>query len=153
MARIFTAEQIERALRSQGGIKAAAARALQAETGKSCSRELVAMAVHRSKRLQEACEQARDFTVDMAEQIMVEALQNKDLNAARFYLETLGKSRGFTRRLEMTGKDGGAVELSLPMPIAEARKRNEQLIDALASRAAGAAEPASAARGNGKVVG
>jgi hypothetical protein len=151
-ARIFTVAQIERALKSQAGIQTAAARALQAETGKPCSRELVAQAVHRSKRLQDACAAAREFTVDMAEQIMVEALQNKDIVAAKFYLETLGKGRGFSKRLEMTGKDGRPLEIGVPAQVAEARQRNEQLIDDVASRAPGADDPAAAPRGNGAVV-
>jgi hypothetical protein len=150
-ARLFTLDQIETALRAQGGVKAAAARALEATTGGriKCSRELVAMAVHRSKRLQQVCDDVREFTLDLAESVVLQAIQAHDLNAAKFILETLGKGRGFTKRIEMTGKNGSAVEVSLPISIAEARRRNEQLLDDVARRMDGTDDPATAPRGNG----
>jgi hypothetical protein len=137
-ARLFTLDQIETALRAQGGVKAAAARALEATTGGciKCSRELVAMAVHRSKRLQQVCDDVREFTLDLAESAVLQAIQAHDLNAAKFLLETRGKARGFTKRVEMTGKNGAAVEVALPIPVAAARRCNEQLIDEVARRMA-----------------
>jgi hypothetical protein len=87
-ARLFTTDQIETALRAQGGVKAAAARALEAATGGriKCSRELIAMAVHRSKRLQSVCEDIREFTLDLAEGVVLQAISAGDFNAAKFYL-------------------------------------------------------------------
>lgn len=57
----------------------------------------------------------RDETVqaivdDIEEGYMVDALKG-DTGARRFFLQTLGKERGYVVRNENTGKDGGPVHL------------------------------------------
>ena len=48
--------------------------------------------------------------MDLVEDNMLQAAREGDLSAARFVLQTRGKDRGFTTRVETTGKDGGPVE-------------------------------------------
>jgi hypothetical protein len=134
--RLFTVDQLEVALRAQAGIQSAAAKALSDVIGQPVSPQVVSYNVLRHPRLREAIRQAQDFTLDMAESVMLQALQAGDVNVAKFYLETLGKGRGFTKRIEMTGKDGGALVVALPAQVAEARRRNEQLLDEVAMRVA-----------------
>jgi hypothetical protein len=57
----------------------------------------------------------RDETVqaivdDIEEAYMVDALKG-DTGARRFFLQTLGKDRGYIVRTESTGKDGGPIHL------------------------------------------
>jgi phage terminase small subunit len=64
----------------------------------------------------------------------------------RAALVDLGRHLGIFKpeRLELTGKDGGPVEVS------DARQRNLDLIEAVARRKAGEAEPAGTPRGDGE---
>jgi predicted transcriptional regulator len=48
---------------------------------------------------------------DIEERYMLDAL-NGDTGARRFFLQTLGKDRGYVVRNENTGKDGGPVHLA-----------------------------------------
>jgi hypothetical protein len=57
----------------------------------------------------------RDETVqaivdDIEESYMIDALKG-DTGARRFFLQTLGKDRGYIVRTENTGKDGGPIHL------------------------------------------
>lgn len=56
---------------------------------------------------------ARDEIVDMAEQVMIDKMKDGSESAARYILSTLGKERGYTERLELTGKDGADITVTL----------------------------------------
>lgn len=66
------------------------------------------MAVSRHQRLKDACDRARERTLDLAESKLVERIHDGDTNAIKFMLETLGKNRGFTRKAE------GTVQFQMP---------------------------------------
>jgi hypothetical protein len=51
----------------------------------------------------------REEIVDYAEMGLRGAVLNKEAWAIAFSLKTLGKSRGYVERQEVTGKDGGAI--------------------------------------------
>ena len=96
--RRFTEAQIEGALRSQGGIQAAAAQALEKATGVKCSRQLVHERVKNSPRLRQAIQETEEEVLDLAENVVLKSLNAGEFNAAHFVLETRGKHRGYTRR-------------------------------------------------------
>lgn len=96
--RLFTIRQIEQALRNSAGIQARAAELLEQATGIRCSRKVVNDAVTRHHELRQAIVEAEEQTIDLAESVILKHLHDGDLNAARFYLETKGKLRGYSRR-------------------------------------------------------
>jgi CRP-like cAMP-binding protein len=96
--RRFTEAQIEAALRSQGGIQAAAAQALEKVTGVRVTRQAIHERVKNSPRLRQAITETEEEVLDLAENVVLQSLNKGDLNAARFVLETRGKDRGYTRR-------------------------------------------------------
>jgi CRP-like cAMP-binding protein len=96
--RRFTDAQIEAALRSQGGIQAAAAQALEKATGVRVTRQAIHERVKHSRRLRQAITETEEEVLDLAENVVLKSLNAGDFNAARFVLETRGKHRGYTRR-------------------------------------------------------
>ena len=95
---VFSDAQLEAALRSQGGIQAAAAQALEQATGVRVTRQAVHERVKRNPRLRRAIQETEEEVLDLAENVVLKSLNNGDFNAARFVLETRGKHRGYTRR-------------------------------------------------------
>ena len=51
-------------------------------------------------------------TVDMAEGVLLESIQNKDVQSAKWYLSTIGKKRGYSERQEITGADGSDLQVT-----------------------------------------
>jgi hypothetical protein len=140
----FTIDQLEAALRSQGGIQSAAAKVLEEASGRAVQRSLISQAVARSPRLQQAIAETTESVLDLAENVIVQALNNGDVNAAKFVLETRGKQRGYTRRIDamMT------ASLNLNVTVTEARRAFYEELDQMAARRravmggrAGGAEP------------
>jgi hypothetical protein len=109
--RVYSDAEIDAALTKSHGILAVAARAL------GCAR----------KAIQERIDGAPDYwkprlaayretMVDKGENVILEAMDSEDekvkLDAAKYLLTCLGKARGYTTRTEVTGADGGPVEVS-----------------------------------------
>lgn len=57
----------------------------------------------------------RNSVIDAIETKELESALNGDGTSRRFVLTTLGKERGFSTRVEQTGKDGGPIERSDPL--------------------------------------
>jgi len=55
-------------------------------------------------------EEARESLADDAESAVAVAVSKREPWAISFVLRTLGRSRGYVERQEVTGKDGGAIE-------------------------------------------
>jgi hypothetical protein len=150
--RNFSDLQIEEALRKCGGIQVRAAVALEQATGISCTRKVINNAVQRSPRLRAVCNEILEEVLDIAEDEAIKKIKSGDTTMIKFFLETRGKTRGYTRRAELTGAAGGAMafvgSMSVTDPkslgLAEIRRRNLELIDAVASRLRGCAIPAGA---------
>ena len=95
MARLkVTDGQIEGALRQTSGIKSAAADLLKVD------RTTIQARVDRSPRLQQAIKDIRERVVDKAEGVVMDALNKKDKQTARWALERLGKDRGYATKIE-----------------------------------------------------
>ena len=94
----FSDAKIESALRALGGIMSVAAQALHDATGTKISRQAIRERVLRSPRLRRAIEEAEEASLDLAESKLMQAIDAGDINATKFFLETRGKRRGFSRR-------------------------------------------------------
>ncbi len=100
----FAIPKVIEALQETGGLKARAARLL------GCTRATVKSYIERYPEIQAALEEAEEDLLDEAESQLREQIRAGQLTAIIFFLKTKGKGRGYTERVETTGKDGGPIE-------------------------------------------
>ena len=53
---------------------------------------------------------------DLAESTVLKAIRDGDVSAAKWYLTTKAKDRGYAERREISGPDGGPVDVELRWP-------------------------------------
>jgi hypothetical protein len=99
-------------LRQCGGIKTVAAERL------NVGRTTLYAFLNEHPEIQEADSEIADELLDVAEGQVVIALRSGDMQTVRWYLELKGKDRGFVRRVETTGKNGGPVETAQKLDLA-----------------------------------
>lgn len=97
------AEVIE-ALRKSGGLKTAAAQMLKVARGTLYS------FLDENPDIEEALTDIDEEIKDLAEGKMLQLLRAGDPQTIRWFLEMKAKDRGYARRVENTGKDGGPIE-------------------------------------------
>jgi hypothetical protein len=102
----FTVEQVETALRASAGIRSAAARML------GCAPSTIANYLDRHPALREVEAEILDQNLDLAETKLLTAIRDGNLTAVIFFLKTKGKLRGYTERAEVTGADGGPIDVT-----------------------------------------
>jgi len=130
MRRSYSDAQLESALRAAGGIQTAAAETLAALIGKPVSRQAINNRVKRNPRLQQAIREAEEAVLDTAEGVLQRAIEAGDLLAVKFYLETRGKQRGYTRRIDATMTANVNVDIS----VSDARRAFYEELDQMAAR-------------------
>ena len=91
------------AIKKNGGAVYLAAREL------GCAPNTIYNRMKKTPALKQAVEDARGEVVDYAEQKLRLAILNGEPWAIAMALKTIGKSRGYVERQEVTGADGGAV--------------------------------------------
>lgn len=101
----LTTKQIETAIQEKRGNVAAVARSL------GVSREAIYKQIRKYKTLQGALDTARETMLDNAETALYDQALEGNTTALIFFLKTQGKSRGYTERSELTGADGGAINI------------------------------------------
>jgi hypothetical protein len=143
----FKVAHVAEALRKSAGIVSEAAKVLEKAYGK-CTPQTVRNYMARHPSLRVATDEAVEFNLDLAETRLIAAISADppDVNAIRFYLETKGKHRGYTRRQEITGANGKPIEVSdarerFIAELTEIAGRLTAPIGHLADRANGAARP------------
>lgn len=100
----YAAAQVIEAIQRARGVKAVAARILE------CSRQTVDNYIERYVTVRAAYEEQRETLIDVAEGKLIKKLDEDEWAAIKFVLTTLGKSRGYTERQEITGAEGGPIE-------------------------------------------
>ena len=103
MAVKFTNAQIIEGLNSVNGMVYLAARKI------GCNPQTIYNSMKTNTAIREACDNARGELIDISEQKLRAAVLNGEPWAVAMVLKTLGKSRGYVERQEVTGADGGAV--------------------------------------------
>ena len=101
----LTVEKVQPHLEATRGNIAAAARRL------GYTRQHVDKFVLDHPTLHEIVKQAREARVDYAESKLDEAINKGEAWAICFTLKTLGKSRGYVERTEITGADSGPITI------------------------------------------
>lgn len=103
----YAKEAFETAIKGSRGIKTA----IVARVG--CSKQTLENAIQRWPELGVMIDDERASIVDLAESKLLQQVNNNEIRAILFTLETLGKDRGWSKRTEVTGKDGAAL-LDIP---------------------------------------
>lgn len=103
MGQKYTNAQILEAVKSVNGMIYLAARSI------GCNPQTIYNRMKQTAAIRDAVESARGEIVDIAEQKLRMAIQNGEPWAVAMTLKTLGKSRGYVERQEVTGADGGAI--------------------------------------------
>jgi hypothetical protein len=93
--RKFLASQVAEALQKSHGLQQLAAEAL------GCSRRTIANYVKEHPTVAEAYDEAREVVLDVAESKLIAAIEDGKEWAVKFYLSTVGKSRGYTQKQEI----------------------------------------------------
>ena len=99
----YTAAQIIEALREKHGNLSAASRYL------GCSRDTVRRYINTYPTVKAVADEERETLIDFAENQLFQQVKDGNITAIIFTLKTIGKSRGYVERQEVTGADGGAV--------------------------------------------
>lgn len=91
---MLTKERVAEALRKNAGVQAAAARAL------GVTRQAIQNWLRDHPELREVIAENDETLLDLAESNLIKALKNGEKWATRYMLDTKGKVRGYTRRVE-----------------------------------------------------
>ena len=105
MAEKYTTAQIIEALREKHGNMAAAARFL------NCSRNTISRYIEQYPTVKAVADEERETLIDFAENQLFQQVKDGNITAIIFTLKTIGKSRGYVERQEVTGADGGKVQI------------------------------------------
>jgi hypothetical protein len=103
---IISTEKIIAALQAANGLVSIAAKNIP------CSPQTIYSRAKKVQAVQQTITDAREELVDRAELALRCAVMDKEAWAVALVLKTLGKNRGYVERQEVSGKDGGAIELT-----------------------------------------
>ncbi len=99
----FTNKQIIDAVNSVNGMIYLAARKI------GCNPQTIYNRMNKTPAIREAVDNSRGEMVDIAEQKFRIAISNGEPWAIAMALKTIGKSRGYVERQEVTGAEGQAI--------------------------------------------
>jgi len=101
----FSNQQIVDAVSSVNGMVYLAARKL------GCNPQTIYNRMAKSPTIREAVDNARGELIDISEQKLRGSVMNGEPWAVAMVLKTLGKHRGYVERQEVTGADGGKLQI------------------------------------------
>ncbi len=102
----ITDKMIQRALVSTGGVKSAAANYL------GISYHSIYKRLKNNPALQEQMEAVIDERIDFTESMLMRLIAQGEIRAITFFLETVGKARGYTKQqLEVAVKHEGSIAI------------------------------------------
>jgi len=107
MAEKYTTAQMIEALREKHGNLSAAARYL------GCSRNTIARYIENYPTVKAVYDEERETLIDFAENQLFQQVKDGNITAIIFTLKTIGKSRGYVERQEVTGADGKPMETKI----------------------------------------
>ena len=101
-----TIQQIEEKLIEGNGNTSAVARAC------GVTRQAIQQRIQKSPKLQKLVAELLETKLDTAEDKLFNNVERGEGWAICFFLKTQGKKRGYVERAELTGAEGGAIEVS-----------------------------------------
>lgn len=105
----FTEEELLAAIQGSNGIVAQVARRL------GCVWATAKKYIDASPVAQDAMAAELEAVLDVAENNLFKAINERDLDAIKWFLGRKGKHRGYSERTELTGKEGGPIETDGPV--------------------------------------
>lgn len=90
----FKIEQIQNAILKANGLVSVAAKVL------NCDNQTIYNYIKEFPQLKDTLQEARDKTLDLAENKLFELINEKDKTAIIFFLKTIGRGRGYIERFE-----------------------------------------------------
>jgi len=105
MAYTYSTDKIIEALRSTNGLVSLAAKRL------GCAPQTIYTRRDKVHAVAQVIDDCRSELVDYGELALRKAVVNGEPWAVGLVLKTLGKNRGYVERQEVTGADGGAIEM------------------------------------------
>jgi hypothetical protein len=116
--RTFTDDELEDALRASHGLLWPAAKLLNVTRGAVAQRVDA-----NADRFGPIIKEMREALVDGAESTLATAVHAGDMQASIYALRTVGRARGYGDRQEITGADGGPLEIDVGAALAAALAR------------------------------
>jgi len=107
MGQKFSNAQIIDAVKSVNGMVYLAARQL------GCSPQAIYKRMAKSHLIKQAVDDSRGELIDISEQKLRIAVMNGEPWAVAMVLKTIGKSRGYVERQEVTGADGDKIVIKV----------------------------------------
>lgn len=98
-------ERVKQVLLETRGLVTLAAKTL------GCSRSTIYNMLNADESIRETLEEARQLQVDIAESRLFDAVERGESWAITFTLKSQGRDRGYGERVELTGAEGGAIQL------------------------------------------
>jgi len=90
----FKIEQIQNAILKANGLVSVAAKIL------NCDNQTIYNYIKEFPQLKDTLQEARNKTLDLAENKLFELINEKDKTAIIFFLKTIGRGRGYIERFE-----------------------------------------------------
>ena len=125
----LTVKGVDEALREAMGNQAAVARKF------GVTRQAVASYIERHPVLQQAQRDIDESMLDNAESALYRDVIAGNFQAVKWYLATKGKARGYVERQEVTGSDGGPVQVRHQVDLTELTDDELAFLESIAIRA------------------
>lgn len=103
----YTAQEVIDAIVEEKGVLSQAGKRL------GCTRQTVTNYIDRYPTVKAAFDEANETNVDYVESRLMANIEKGDTTAIIFFLKTKGKHRGYVERQEITGQDGGKLEVEI----------------------------------------
>ena len=110
-----TKEQLIKAIHANAGIVDGIRQSIKELYNEDISRAAIYDRKYNDPDIEAAFIEAREKTLDIAENRLLYAVKDGNLKAVMFYLKTIGKNRGYSERQEVTGADGQAIQVRDPL--------------------------------------
>lgn len=107
MARHFTKEQVLDAIKGSNGIMSTIAGLL------GCDWSTAEKFTQKWEETKTALQNEKERTLDAAENVILNALNAKDVQTAKWYLKMKGQDRGYVERQETTIKNADPLNINL----------------------------------------
>ena len=122
-------KQIIDSLRKNAGFVAVTARSL------GVTYQAIANRLYKSEMLAAALESIRESHLDLAESQLLIKIKEGELSAITFYLDRIGKHRGYVKREEQSGPDGGPIQMqNVPLNLGKLTDDEMDMVIALSEK-------------------
>lgn len=103
----YTKPKVLTAISGSGGVVTTIAKRL------GCTWYTAQQLIQKWDETKEAYDAEKEQLLDLAESTMLQAIKNGDISAAKWYLSTQGKWRGYSERHEITGPDNEPIRIEV----------------------------------------